>query len=275
MTANVESSHSRMVNTDPQLPWCSWELITPEKAEQYLGLNIDNNRGVKTHHIAAMALDMAEGRWVTTHQGIAFNQSGQFFDGQNRLHAIIRSGLPQWLPVWRNVSNEAMMVTDGVKPRTSQDICRIRQTGFSAKHVATARVLHCAPGPISPDLSTYFLVDVAIEHQEAIEFSHLAGTSSPFVASVRGCIARAWYSADRDRLSAFMGVLKEGYPVDITKDRAAVSLSRIIRDTKGQGNQQVQIVMYQKTQSALRYFLDDYPATKIYGCKEDLFPLPG
>lgn len=70
------------------------EIITPELAKLYLEKNIENNRKLRHTNIATYADAMKKGEWQLTSQGITFNDKGQLTDGQHRLHAIIKAGVP-------------------------------------------------------------------------------------------------------------------------------------------------------------------------------------
>lgn len=80
-----------------------WIEVTPELAQRWLKNNF-RNRTVREDVVSAYARDMANGRWVYTHQGIAFNDRDELIDGQHRLHAVILSGL----------ASVRMMVTFGL-----------------------------------------------------------------------------------------------------------------------------------------------------------------
>ena len=94
----------------------SIEIITPEVACRYLNLNISTNRKLKYSNIKFLVDELKGGRWRLTHQGIAFNKDGFLIDGQNRLSAIVDSGISAQMMVSRGVENEAFKVMDnGVK----------------------------------------------------------------------------------------------------------------------------------------------------------------
>lgn len=78
------------------------EIITPEKADEYLSLN-SGNRLLRKSHIAKLAAEMKQGNWQCTHQGIAFNDKGILVDGQHRLHAVKMSGVCVEMQVTRGV----------------------------------------------------------------------------------------------------------------------------------------------------------------------------
>ena len=70
-----------------------WMDVTPEQARAWLERNF-RNRPVSEDVVASYARDMLRGAWVGTHQGIAFNDRDELIDGQHRLRAILRAGIP-------------------------------------------------------------------------------------------------------------------------------------------------------------------------------------
>ncbi len=69
-----------------------WMEVDPATARRWLENNFRNRR-LDDDTVAAYARDMRGGVWVSTHQGIAFNDRDELIDGQHRLHAIIRAGM--------------------------------------------------------------------------------------------------------------------------------------------------------------------------------------
>jgi len=69
------------------------EIIDPVLAKKYLAKNI-NNRNIRNKWVEHLANAIKRGEWITTHQGIAFNNLGFLADGQHRLHAIIQANTP-------------------------------------------------------------------------------------------------------------------------------------------------------------------------------------
>lgn len=95
-----------------------WDLVnvTPEIAAKWLTKN-DVNRKLREHRCAFLARAIEDGKWITTHQGIAFAKSGRLLDGQHRLRAIIMCG--QSVDIWvaTNVPESAFDVMDSGMPR--------------------------------------------------------------------------------------------------------------------------------------------------------------
>lgn len=71
--------------------------VTPELAQEWMGVNIDN-RPANEQVIAAYAADMKAGRWRMTAEGIKLvgrqDDPRKLLDGQNRLRACQKAGVP-------------------------------------------------------------------------------------------------------------------------------------------------------------------------------------
>jgi hypothetical protein len=64
--------------------------VTPELAAAWLKHNVKNRR-IKKNTVEAYAMDIRNGAWLTTHQGIAFDADENLIDGQHRLHGIVEA----------------------------------------------------------------------------------------------------------------------------------------------------------------------------------------
>ncbi len=67
--------------------------VTPELAADWLHHNRKNRR-LKDAMVEGYTIDMRNGAWMTTHQGIAFDADENLIDGQHRLQAIVRAKSP-------------------------------------------------------------------------------------------------------------------------------------------------------------------------------------
>ncbi|SHF99959.1 hypothetical protein [Streptoalloteichus hindustanus] len=96
------------------------ELITPELASQWLLLNV-HNRPLSKTFVQQLAQQITRGEWQLTHQGIAFDEDGHLSDGQHRLEAIVKAGIPVRSVVTRNVPRSAFVVMDTGRKRGARD----------------------------------------------------------------------------------------------------------------------------------------------------------
>lgn len=94
------------------------EMITPDRAKNYLKKNIDKNRPITQGRVDGYASDMLNNRWLDTGDPIKFNTKDQMFDGQHRLLAIILADVPVSMHVAYDVSEEAFPVIDTGRSRT-------------------------------------------------------------------------------------------------------------------------------------------------------------
>ncbi|MFL6416119.1 MAG: hypothetical protein ACJ74Y_10695 [Bryobacteraceae bacterium] len=103
----------------------TWEEITPKKAAVFLEKNV-TNRPLREATTTAYERDMRAGNWVSTHQGVAFNDRGELIDGQHRLTAVVRSGVTVRMLVTRGLpavsgDTHTMDAVDRGATRSSQE----------------------------------------------------------------------------------------------------------------------------------------------------------
>lgn len=109
----------------------TYETVTPDVARDYLKLNI-RNRKLNRREIESIARDIVRGKYVVTHQGIAFDRDGHLVDGQQRLQSIVLANKPVKLQVTRGLSAEAVLAIDRGTTRSVSDAVRISNSITSA-----------------------------------------------------------------------------------------------------------------------------------------------
>lgn len=105
------------------------ELVTPNKALLMLKQNSINRR-VNPNREDLYAGMMAAGQWNYGHNEapastIKINCDGTLLDGGTRLAAVVKCGKPQWFWVERGAPVEVGLITDGGRPKTTQDRIRM------------------------------------------------------------------------------------------------------------------------------------------------------
>ncbi len=144
--------------------------VTPALAYRWLECNT-HNRPVSDKTVKVYAQDMTDGKWVLTHQGIAFDTKGTLCDGQHRLFAVIESGCTIEMLVTHGVDPSALGNIDGQRIRSIADNLGLVY-GVSAAKLITSR---CA----------------AIRVLEAYpETSHTGFSNKSSIAQVRDLFAR-------------------------------------------------------------------------------------
>jgi hypothetical protein len=101
--------------------------VSPEMATSFLERNT-RNRPVRKAVVLFLKNAILRNEWITTHQGIAFDEHGVLIDGQHRLLAIVASNAPVEMMVTWGISRAAFSVIDTITPRKISDLLGISQS---------------------------------------------------------------------------------------------------------------------------------------------------
>lgn len=113
-----------MIKTTTNKETTTWEVITPQKAQEYLAMN-KNNRKLMSRVVDSYAQDLKDGKWIIGTSTICFDINGNLIDGQHRLSAIIKAGISVRMEVKRNLSEDAFKAMDIGKVRQPKDMFNI------------------------------------------------------------------------------------------------------------------------------------------------------
>lgn len=104
------------------------ELITPEKANNYLRYNRDN-RTLRPSHVYFLSNQIKQNLFLENGEAIIFDKNGKLKDGQHRLKAISINDKSFYIPIVRGVESKCMATYDTGKNRSASDILKLN--GFS------------------------------------------------------------------------------------------------------------------------------------------------
>lgn len=264
--------------------------ITASMAKEMLASNKNNRKIQKSkRHIQN---SMILGRWMLTGQPIIFS-AGRLIDGQNRLHAIVDSGVSSLILVVVGVDDSAQEAIDSeTSPRKAHDIFNMYKRsgrGHATKQTeAIARMLlrsAFSSGKItlsnSSDLQKSDIVRcMDIYSEEICVVSKMQSRAGPGVvrAAIWVVLLRAVLcGVDAGVLERFSHVLKTGLPLG-EHEHAAVTLRNAAKAHLGLSSKTSSGLsddaMYKKTQSALAAFIERRPLKKSVESKSEMFPLP-
>lgn len=144
--------------------YTTYELVDPTTAAKWLLQNSVKNRLIDQRVVQKYAADMTAGRWSTIHQGICFNTEGTLVDGQHRLSAIIRSGVPIRIGVTRNAPVEFDAPVDRGRMRSEAVILQ-----KTSRQVAVCRSLAgLERGSLTTPVSIAQLSDTYDANEDAV-----------------------------------------------------------------------------------------------------------
>ena len=247
--------------------------VTPELAAQWLKRNYFN-RKMNEEMIDRYQRDMLAGRWVLTHQGLAFDRNGLLVDGQKRLEAVRRSGKTIRMLVFVDQSIANHEAIDSGKPRTNLDVIRLekRDSRITSKHLSTLRAMLAGRTCSRLNISSKE-IDARYEYYHpAVQFAvdQLDSAYSRQIddPTVRGVIARAYYSVNESKLKTFCSWLCAPYgQPEIIKELADWLVK--LPDHKESTRREI----YKRTEYSLLAFVREREFVSIPFASKELFSL--
>jgi hypothetical protein len=229
------------------------ETISPSEARQILEGN-ENNRRLNMDLVNFYQKQMVDGRWQINGDMIRIDEDGYLLDGQHRLTACARSGIPLTTYVIRGLSNQTFKTIDCGKSRSPSDYLKIDgKTGNLNILAAAARLVmnfdketgfyRSSVKRVSPAELIYFL-DNHTGLTESVKFSErLKPVTSQSVAA--GC-HYIFSLVDPESAHAFFEALATG--AGLTKANPALTVrNRLITlrtDRRAGSGYQKMIVAY-------------------------------
>lgn len=254
------------------------EVVSPALAEKWLESNYEQQRPLRWSWVEQLAERIRGGRWLLTHQGVAFDINGRLTDGQHRLWAIYEAKLPVRMNVSYNCPVEAFGVLDQHRVRSIADLAESQWI--------TPRIVQCgramARGPVQSHFGAFddrdptLLLRFIENHREDIERVMAMMPTSPVArgrkhvtAVVMGAVLRASVHVSLKSLQRFLEVLMRGESAG-DHERAAIILRDWLMANSGKRDRSTE---YQKAQRAIKAFVDEDPISTLYAQPDDLYPL--
>lgn len=121
-----------------------YETITPHQAAQWLEANLEegHNRNLRRERAEAFARDMESGNWRDNGETIKFDWNGRLVDGQHRLAALVRAGIPHRFLVVRGVDPDSIHTIDMGVARRYSDVLRMNGVPNGLQMAAMERRLY-------------------------------------------------------------------------------------------------------------------------------------
>jgi hypothetical protein len=257
-------------------------LCTPQMAEGFLKGNC-KNRPVSGRRVAYFVRQIFDGGWALTHQGIAFWDDGTLADGQHRLLAIVKAGIPVPVLMTTGLPKPAIHAIDMGRARSTSDVLHFVGMSVTKNWVAAAKILYQQremarsgntvwPQEIIP--TERMAAFIAFAH-EALEFGALKKKGKGLShASFHAALAAAWFTQDREKLARFKTLVADG--LEASQDEsAAIRLRDFLMTTHlTNGGEGARRELFQRCCTALRAFLEGRGITKLYCRADAVFAIP-
>lgn len=190
------------------IPTATLVTVTPELAREWLEAN-ENNRNVRDRRVDLYSAEMESGDWLITGEGVKFDWNGRLFDGQHRLKAVVKAGVPVQMFAFHNLDPEAQKVVDTGAKRTAADSLRFAGiTRFASEIAAMAKIViawdaggYRKSGSSSqPDVPSQMITDWGLGNFDAATAAADLASQvyrSPFPTLSRGTLAAALFVISR------------------------------------------------------------------------------
>jgi hypothetical protein len=247
--------------------------VTKALADEWLKQNT-RNRDVSETVVRRYAAELRGGYFKETHQGIAFDTNGTLIDGQHRLIAISRTGVPAVIWVALDCDPSTVKVIDDHHKRSNRDTLKVGENvSISRQEEAVAMAMYRSLG--DPErVSKSVMTEFVMEHLGAIKWAAAQFAKRPKVssASVVAVVARAFFREDREKLVKFAKYISNG---DGESDMPLVvrNLRNFLLFSSAAGGQAGQ-ARYRKVERALWAYLHNEPITRLFEASEEMFPIP-
>lgn len=254
------------------------ELVTPDIAAAWLATQHDN-RNINEPRVRTLAADMRAGRYVLTHQGVAI-ENGRLRDGQHRMRAIIGSGCPQRIWVYRYESTTPVMVIDRHQSRTDAQAMTISGRWCTSRDIAVITVMadgrtafngsrHRSPSEIAERFDRF-----APEWMDAKPRWFAAVQRGITQAPIVGCLCRARMSLGREAVDSFIDCYTlRRQPVSLLEQNAARLRELAVASTKRQDGD-ARRDLYLKASAAVLAYVEGRPLKKLFARDSPDEPLP-
>jgi hypothetical protein len=261
-------------------PYSEILYITTNMAAAWLDQN-ETNRPINWNYVSQLARDMRAGRFVCTHQGIAFDTNGRLIDGQHRLWAILEADVPVRIRVFFNEPPDNLIYIDGNHPRRAADRMTLGRTLGTVRtdELATLRAML---GGIALAKSRHTVVEemrLLEKYRQPIQFAHehlsVSRPAGIANAMTRAVLARAWFCVTDHRILAkFCETLRTNLMTTDFDRPVALLRDQLVELRKHGNTKPIRQRQYALASRALAAYIDNQPLMILRATSYELFLLP-
>lgn len=238
-------------------------VIDPTMAKTLLD-SMPWNRRISPVSYGAYARDMSSENWIQTHESIAISVNKEFIDGQHRMLGTILSEKEELFYVTFNVPNEAKLVMDSGRKRSTADKLRFATDNKAeTKLAAIARSMMRGSSNVKIKFTDSEIAEFAIKYQDIISWAIKFLPKKR--ADLQACAAKYALYYGKEKVEPFCNrytnMLFNG-PTDPAK-----ALFVWLENQK----KAEQLTVYRKSNSALDHDIHNRQIKNLYEKEQDLF----
>lgn len=258
----------------PFTPTFSFDLVTPDYADLLLSRMTVKQRTLNKEWVKRLSKEMTNDRYRPTPDAVIITVSGLVVNGQHRLRAIVKSGLPQWMVITKGWPEDTYEILDAGFRRALKD--RADKDWLRKGHLPVAVVRSFLAGASLMTRNTEGEVLAVADAAEETFVSVLEASPDKVNAAVLGACSRAHINGyPIARIQRFLAVYRRPELSEGTHESSAVLLHRKVNDGAfSTGGSHGRSNSYRYTQSALHHFSLGSAITLLKARDLDLYPLP-
>lgn len=161
----------------------SVETLTANDAQALLLASVgQRQRPLSNDRVGQYARQMRAGKWRVTHQAVAIDPDGVVFDGQHRLSAIVKAGVPVTLTIARDADPATFDVIDVGRTRSPGHALAIagyqnvNVLASSSRHFLVYKELIGTTRSTGPDIRTRWASHDIVEFLGTIDGDRVLGS---------------------------------------------------------------------------------------------------
>lgn len=237
----VRAPRTKPAKNEPGV--ASVEEITPELAQEWLGMNT-HNRHLRERTVATLAAAIERDEWVINGDMIRFSADGVLIDGQHRLHAVVKAGKPITSWVIRGLPAVVQETIDTGNHRGYHDVLALRgelhATAVSAAlvwcfRIETEQVRSMKLKPTNGQKDEILRANPQI--RESVIKVNYWGPHIPVAKSILGALHWRLALIDEDQADQFFGRVADGIGLEAGNP---ILLLRNILYTWGRGRDRIE-----------------------------------
>ena len=268
-TVGAAESIAAAASSTPPMPavMSSPVLVTPELASAYLAAN-KRNRPLRKARVERYARDMTEGRWQMNGETIIISDEDNLLNGQHRLEAVVKAGVPVWMMVTTGVPESAFSTMDAGLTRTAGDVLGMKGVLNFNQVAAVARIcLNYKDGVGLSTPRTNLEIEEALELHPEIE-TYVSSHNKIYNLAHSSIVIATCYLAQRfgidteNSVDDFVRGVSTGVNLD-EFDARLTYRNKIIAMTADKQRRPEQTVIWYFTQRALAHWLNANTIAKL------------
>jgi hypothetical protein len=241
------------------------EVITPDRAKELLGMNT-NNRPQRPTTQQVLIRDLKRNNFIYNGDTIRISSENVLLDGQNRLYACVKSGVPFVGLIVGNLPPEAMKTIDVGSRRSHGQQLYLR--GIKNANQVSAilvKMSEMAYGQNNVTFSQHELDDLLEQYPHVIDLASSCKKVIAGCGSIVGAICSIGIAQHKNRLAEqFLTVWRNGIPC--YQDCPAHLVREKINQTQGKPNQKIErLVMQRMIMSSWNKLLENKTPKKVQG----------